>query len=65
MMVARSCAVGWEGNRRSGVAPATRHRLCGIQLWAEWPKERSKEMNYAYILYFSPRSGPFANLLEM
>ena len=23
-------AIGWEGNRRSGVALAMRHRLCGI-----------------------------------
>jgi len=34
---------GWKGNRRSGVALAMHHRLCGsvwyINLWAQWPKE--------------------------
>jgi len=30
---------GWEDNRRSGVAPAMRHRLWYIHLWAQSPKE--------------------------
>jgi len=47
MMVARSCAVGWEGNRRSGVATATRHRLCGISNCGLNRLKKGDELRYS------------------
>ena len=52
---------GWEGNRRSGVALATRHRLQWfIHLPAQGPRKREKYPAYTLLMEygtpFLPRS---------